>query len=255
MTATQQKLDEFELLESIYPEFTEVDTEDRAKCVELASNPCECPVLRLHLNFSVLKLCVELPSGYPECEAAELRFEWTNLSTNQENELLQQLTDISTDSLGEGSLLTIVSAVTDYIDSISSDSCEETVTPDVTVSLNRLWYYAHHIYSKEKRSNMVKWSRELDLTGFILPGKPGVICIEGSVANCREFNVRVRAMNWQLLKLQHDERELEGRLFTDFGEMIFDVHGRANNHQDLGQFRTFLEDKQLGEIFTILFGF
>ena len=88
MTSTQQKLDEVELLESIYPEFTEVDAEDRAKCVELASNRYENPVLRLHLNFPVLKLCVELPSGYPECEAAELRFQWTSLSTDQENELL-----------------------------------------------------------------------------------------------------------------------------------------------------------------------
>ena len=44
---------------------------------------------------------------------------------------------------------------------------------------SRLWIYSHHIYSKIKRKNILDLAGELKLTGFCLPGKPGVICVEG----------------------------------------------------------------------------
>ena len=102
---------------------------------------------------------------------------------------------------------------------------------------------------------MLQWSKELCLNGFILPGKPGIICVEGLKNNCKDFNSRVRAMNWQLLKLQHEEPSLSSveLKFENFKELIFDVHGRANNHQDLGQFREFLTGLGMENVFQVLF--
>lgn len=54
----------------------------------------------------------------------------------------------------------------------------------------RLWIYSHHIYNKSKRKNMLDWARELGLSGFSMPGKPGVVCVEGLQPACEEFWAR-----------------------------------------------------------------
>nr|CAH0099536.1 unnamed protein product [Daphnia galeata] len=48
----------------------------------------------------------------------------------------------------------------------------------------RMWIHSHHIYSKSKMKNIEDWAKELNLTGFFLPGKPGFMCVEGLEANC-----------------------------------------------------------------------
>lgn len=52
---------------------------------------------------------------------------------------------------------------------------------------SRLWIYSHHIYNKSKRKNILEWSKELGLSGFSMPGKPGVVCVEGPQSACEEF--------------------------------------------------------------------
>ncbi len=54
-------------------------------------------------------------------------------------------------------------------------------------AFSRFWIFSHHIYSKEKRKLILEWSRELKLSGFSLPGKPGVVCAEGETGNCEEY--------------------------------------------------------------------
>jgi hypothetical protein len=42
----------------------------------------------------------------------------------------------------------------------------------------RYWIYSHHIYSKVKRRTLQELAEQFRLTGFCLPGKPGIICVE-----------------------------------------------------------------------------
>ncbi len=42
----------------------------------------------------------------------------------------------------------------------------------------RYWIYSHHIYSKVKRRSLQELAEQFRLTGFCLPGKPGIICVE-----------------------------------------------------------------------------
>ena len=56
---------------------------------------------------------------------------------------------------------------------------------------NRLWIQSHHIYSKTKIKNIEDWAKELNLTGFVLAGKPGFICVEGLEENCQMWWQRV----------------------------------------------------------------
>ncbi|XP_062409204.1 RWD domain-containing protein 2B [Sardina pilchardus] len=152
-----------------------------------------------------------------------------------------------------------VSAVVPKKDASSSVPTQEAFT--------RLWIYSHHIYNKSKRKNILEWSKELNLTGFSMPGKPGVVCVEGLRTPCDEFWSRVKCLTWKRIMIRHredipldsedgsiDERVASHRKFTGFDEAIFDPHGNRGNHMDLGQLYQFLSEKGCGEIFQLYFG-
>ncbi|XP_022092761.1 RWD domain-containing protein 2B-like isoform X2 [Acanthaster planci] len=72
-------------------------------------------------------------------------------------------------------------------------------------TFTRLWIHSHHIYSKFKRRDILDWGAELPVTGFCLPGKPGIICIEGEKSSAEEFWNRLRRMNWKKISCKHRE--------------------------------------------------
>ncbi|XP_041128288.1 RWD domain-containing protein 2B [Polyodon spathula] len=140
-------------------------------------------------------------------------------------------------------------------------------TPLKSSIFTRLWIYSHHIYNKQKRKNILDWSKELKLTGFSMPGKPGIVCVEGSQIICEEFWARLRRLTWQRILIRHREdipldnscanidAELEKqRRFTGFEETIFDIRGNRGNHMDLGQLYHFLNEKGCGDVFQLYFG-
>ena len=77
-----------------------------------------------------------------------------------------------------------------YIINSDTDSFETKSTSNDALkpcTFTRMWIYSHHIYSKEKRKCILEWAKELHLTGFSMPGKPGVICVEGIQENCEDY--------------------------------------------------------------------
>lgn len=127
-------------------------------------------------------------------------------------------------------------------------------------SFLRMWLYMHHIYSKTKRKDILQWASDYNLTGFCLPGKPGVVCLEGNEYNVEEYFSRLRRLNWKKITCRHREKGTENksvddqRKFTGFVELFFEIHGTRENHMDMGQFLHYLEQHELGYIFQILFG-
>lgn len=73
------------------------------------------------------------------------------------------------------------------VESASISSIPETKDKKTT----RMWIHSHHVYSKAKMKNIEDWAKELNLTGFLLPGKPGFICVEGLDKNCNIWWQRV----------------------------------------------------------------
>ncbi|KAJ8256690.1 hypothetical protein COCON_G00188420 [Conger conger] len=140
-----------------------------------------------------------------------------------------------------------------------------TETPPVEV-FTRLWIYSHHIYNKVKRKNILEWSSDLGLSGFCMPGKPGIVCVEGPQASCEEFWARVKVLTWKRIMIRHREdiplhsqSGGEGnvtslRRFSGFEEAMFDPHGNRGNHMDLGQLYQYLNERGCGEVFQLYFG-
>ena len=133
--------------------------------------------------------------------------------------------------------------------------------PEETVFC-RLWLYMHHIYSKTKRRNILDLADQLGLTGFCLPGKPGVVCVEGEEEGTRQFFGVLRRWNWKSITCRHresvpcaSESELSSqRKVEGFSELEMVASGARQNHMDMGQFRDYLEGRGLGYMFQVLFG-
>ena len=121
----------------------------------------------------------------------------------------------------------------------------------------RLWIYSHHIYNTEKRKNIINWAHELNLNGFSVPGKPGIICVEGEENDVEEYWTRLRKLTWKRLQLK--EKEClggidEARLcFNQFQELDFLLNNQGKG--DFGQFYQYLQDRQLEKMFHLFFGF
>ncbi|KAK7097059.1 RWD domain-containing protein 2B-like [Littorina saxatilis] len=130
-------------------------------------------------------------------------------------------------------------------------------------SFTRLWIYSHHIYSKFKRRDIVDWASELGLNGFSMPGKPGIICVEGATEGVDEFWYRIRRLNWKRIMIKEQEvMELDGKKpsvlckFLKFQELELEVQGGKgrNYHMNLGKFKEFLEEHDSGYMFLMYFG-
>ena len=83
---------------------------------------------------------------------------------------------------------------------------------------------------------------------------------EGKMIICFERLSFYDRWNWQHLELKHEERkvikskELDQNInFEKVSELKFKVTGLRQNHQDLGEFRKYLEERNCGSIFKILF--
>ncbi|KAM4866563.1 RWD domain-containing protein 2A [Thomomys bottae] len=128
----------------------------------------------------------------------------------------------------------------------------------------RMWIYSHHIYQQDLRKKILEAGRRLDVTGFCMTGKPGIICVEGFKEGCEEFWHTIRYPSWKHISCKHAESmETEGdgrdlRLFHSFGELLLEAHGdyglRKDYHMDLGQFLEFLKKHKSEHVFQILFG-
>ena len=122
---------------------------------------------------------------------------------------------------------------------------------------SRLWIYSHHIFNTDKRRNIVHWAEQLNLNGFSLPGKPGIICVEGQDNDVEQYWTRLRNLNWK--KLQIKEKEILPLIdskvklsFHRFEELSFvDDHSGKG---DFGQFYHYLQEKQFEHIFHLYFG-
>lgn len=96
-----------------------------------------------------------------------------------------------------------------------------------------------------------------------MPGKPGVVCVEGPQSACEEFWSRLRKLNWKRILIRHredipfdgtnDEMERQ-RKFSIFEEKVFSVNGARGNHMDFGQLYQFLNAKGCGDVFQMFFG-
>nr|XP_013005225.1 RWD domain-containing protein 2B isoform X2 [Cavia porcellus] len=284
MTAIEQaeaQLSELDLLASMFPGESEFIVNDQLALAELkdcvekktmegrSSKVYFTINMNLHISEEVtFSLACVLPFKYPEV-LPEITVRSALLSRLQQSQLNVDLTAyLQRNCLGDVCILNATDWVREHASSyvsrdvLTSPTTASSVQP-VDLIVTRLWIYSHHIYSKWKRKNILEWTRELSLSGFSMPGKPGVVCVEGPQSACEEFWSRLRKLNWKRILIRHredipfdgtDDEMERHRKFPTFEEKVFFVNGGRGNHMDFGQLYHFLNTKGCGDVFQMLFG-
>uniref|UniRef100_A0A1A7XQY3 RWD domain containing 2B n=1 Tax=Iconisemion striatum TaxID=60296 RepID=A0A1A7XQY3_9TELE len=284
----EAQLAEIELLTSMFPSHDELELSDPLALAELRSYvegsasgdkpPASRPqfLIKNKLDSSVTEesdfiLSCSYPSEYPSV-LPDITVRCSALSRADQTQLQARLNKYLMENCqGEVCVLSAADWVKDNLHLFINKSLltAPTQRKESQEVFSRLWIYSHHIYNKAKRKNILEWSKELGLSGFSMPGKPGIVCVEGPQSACEEFWCRVKVLTWKKIMIRHredislDRQSEDGetvesvdslRKFTGFEETMFDPHGNRGNHMDLGQLYQFLNEKGCCDVFQIYFG-
>ncbi|XP_013868196.1 RWD domain-containing protein 2B [Austrofundulus limnaeus] len=286
----ESQLAEIELLTSMFPNDDELELTEQLALADLrnyveGSDSGDKPppsrpqfLIKHKLETSsmegVITLFCSYPSEYPSV-LPDTTVRCSALSRAEQTQLQAQLTKYLMENCqGEVCVLAALDWVKDNLPLFLNKSLLPAPTPKAESAcppevFSRLWIYSHHIYNKSKRKNILEWSKELGLSGFSMPGKPGIVCVEGPQSACEEFWSRVKVLTWKKIMIRHreditidrqgeDGKTVESidslRKFTGFEEAMFDPHGNRGNHMDLGQLYQFLNEKGCCDVFQIYFG-
>uniref|UniRef100_H0WQE5 RWD domain-containing protein n=2 Tax=Otolemur garnettii TaxID=30611 RepID=H0WQE5_OTOGA len=279
----EAQLSELDLLASMFPGENELIVNDQLAlaelkaCIEKRTMEGRSSKVYFTINMNLdlsegamvmFSLACILPFKYPAV-LPEITVRSVLLSRSQQTQLNTDLsTYLQKNCLGDVCILNATEWVREHASGyvskdISSSSISVSTVQAVDLILTRLWIYSHHIYNKCKRKNILEWAKELSLSGFSMPGKPGVVCVEGPQSACEEFWSRLRKLNWKRILIRHredipfdgtnDEMEKQ-RKFSIFEEKVFSVSGARGNHMDFGQLYQFLNAKGCGDVFQMFFG-
>ena len=271
------QLQEIEMLQAMFPSEGELEWHDPSLLVdaeEFVKSNGKASVNMRYLSFNVnLKVLVEsgdkeeqcklgisisLPSGYPNVHP-NVSVASNSMSRKSQSSfnkcLLEHIIKLPTEEIMILEVINWIQENSSKFFDLSKESTPEKKKLKTIEKIYHMWLFMHHIYNKEKRKNIINWANELELTGFSLPGKPGVVYVEGLLQNVEEYFERLRRLTWKRMSCKVKEQlENNTRIFNDFQELCFDVHGGRDYHMDMGKFYLFLKEKGLGYMFQELFG-
>lgn len=269
----QQQLMDLETLQSIYMEDKELEIHDHGVHADINEfvNSDSADVVPNRLDFTLnlfdgknkTEINFDLPSTFPYTKPSVYVVS-TKLSREESRCFNEDLYKLLAEKTDKHCLFETIEWIKDnmekYVKGRETDESETKIISNNTkISYSRFWIYSHHIYNKLKRREIVNLAASLNLTGFSLPGKPGVICIEGELRSCEEWWSAIRSMNWQKINvIQRDALDNEtDRYFNNFEEKIFQKSNvkAGDKHMDMGEFYKFLEQNNCGHMFKTYFGF
>jgi hypothetical protein len=123
----------------------------------------------------------------------------------------------------------------------------------------RVWFYFPSLSTRKKREDIVNLAPGYSLTGFVLAGKPGILCLEGTSRNIDAYMSFVKTHSWGDIpshqkKVSERFRETEGiqRVFSGMDEItdwLGERGGQRANRGDMQALETWLGSKGLQEAF------
>ncbi|KAL6233017.1 hypothetical protein BDW75DRAFT_246835 [Aspergillus navahoensis] len=142
-----------------------------------------------------------------------------------------------------------------------TSASEQLSTPGESIKepLVRVWFYFPSLSTRAKRADMVNYAPEYGLTGFVLAGKPGVLCLEGALRNIDSYMSFIKTHSWGDIpahqkKVSERFRETEGveRVFAGMEEItdsLGERGGQRANRGDMQALEAWLGRRGLGEAF------
>lgn len=287
----QKQLDELSMLQSIYYNPGELHLQDYATIVdmtELINGKLAQIYSKLVYTINLattqdqrnkVEIHIELPHLYPTVESAAILVRCADFGRIQEKAIKQLINEYIANECDSSDtyVFQVISWIQDSLDkfrALTVRDSDETKSTDSgivactasskdAVEYERLWIYSHHIKSKTKRQNIVKEAKNLNLTGFLRPGKPGIICVEGLKDDTQEFWRIIRQYNWQKIQLRHSDTKIKPlgfnfNRFEGFREQLFTTNEENEDLEvpmDMSLFMKFLEQHHSTYVKEYLFGF
>ncbi|KAF2893084.1 hypothetical protein ILUMI_13088 [Ignelater luminosus] len=264
----QTQLSELEMLQSMFYNPGEIRVDDLVALKEITDfvngdTAIIPPFLDITINLMIentkFELCINLSHEYPEVEP-DIYVRNHKMNRNQHAKVNKDLTDyIIQLERNEPCIFSAISWLQDNANNYIEPESETVPTKvEENEDLVRYWIYSHHIYSKSKRREILDLAHTLKITGFCMPGKPGIICIEGAAKDCNEWWQAIKSMNWKRIFCKISEECKEDKdlflKFDNFEEKVFQNSSIKCNHMDMGELFKFLEDHKCGYVFKDLFG-
>ncbi|CAH0545804.1 unnamed protein product [Brassicogethes aeneus] len=262
-----QQLDELETLQSMFcnPGEIKVDFPSFYEIKEFTQDNMPPPSGNLDYSINIamddikFEICVELPHEYPDV-IPEISIRNSSLTRQQHTALNKEIgAFLGSLDRGEPCIFLAVTWLQENYEKYIETKAEISVDDNTkNEDLVRYWIYAHHIYSKTKRREILEQAHNHSLTGFCLPGKPGIICIEGPISDCDSWWQIIKSMTWKKIfcKCTEENKEKDEAFlkFKSFEEISFPTHGHHGNHSDMGEFNKYLDGYNLGYMFKDIFG-
>ncbi|KAH9886867.1 hypothetical protein F4778DRAFT_443057 [Xylariomycetidae sp. FL2044] len=113
--------------------------------------------------------------------------------------------------------------------------------------LARVWFYFPSISTRSKREDLVRHAPRYDLTGFLVSGKPGILCVEGPPSRVDAYLRFVRTESWGDIPAHHkkvSERLRETLDDPSSSSSDADSGGRGNGSEGRGG-RNFVDMREL----------
>ncbi|KAJ3234224.1 hypothetical protein HDU81_001619 [Chytriomyces hyalinus] len=138
---------------------------------------------------------------------------------------------------------------------------EATTTAQDAEPLQRCWFLLISLSTPSKRDELVAWAPQYNLSGFVLAGKPGLVCLEGARKDIDAYMSEIKSVSWADVPSHQKKISLVltetigARKFSDMSEItdLFSMHGKRGNRADLGQVREWMESKGVGKLFGMVF--
>lgn len=197
-----------------------------------------------------------------------------SVERNELEYLRSQLAVLSDNASGDASELVLLAAdelrdaLSQYTPSravISSAPATSFSAPPA--SEYRIWFWLISLSTPSKRRDLVTYARARGLTGFVLAGKPGLVCVEGASEVVDDYMADIKARSWSDIpsyqkKITERLRQQLGvgdggkRAFATMDEItdMIDQRGARGNRGDMKQVREYLEGKGLAEVFGKVIG-
>ena len=263
----EMQLAEIELLQSMYND-QEFKLNDFLMIQDLRNwldKPDICPppttlsfVLHLNVDFYI-----KFPHEYPQIPA-EIFVRSNEIQRDRQSKFNKNIQEFISETFEPDCALVteVVSWVQDHLSEYMETDKRDQDKPEIERKnevLGRLWLYSHHIYSKTKRKNILDLAKENSLTGFCMPGKPGIVCLEGILDVCNDVWSIIKQWNWKKINVKFQEdpspnQEEDFLKFEKFEEIGFVKGDTRDYHMDMGEFFKYLKEHKCEHMFKELFG-
>ncbi|KAL4794543.1 ubiquitin-conjugating enzyme/RWD-like protein [Aspergillus venezuelensis] len=260
----ESQISTIDLLSAMFPEESELDLDpSTTECMDKLRAWCEDPsgnppsgipssiLLAVHapINESDKKIQLNISFSLHASDEELVTHEAPPMTYSLRQPDFLSKADVAglSSSMPRGDILAALEYIQEeaanLLDTPVKEPTSQLTTDDSSTNdpLVRVWFYFPSLSTREKRNDMVNYGPDYGLTGFVLAGKPGVLCLEGTSRNIDAYMGFIKTHSWGDIprhqkKVSERYRETEGveRIFGGMEEITDSLGERGGQRANRG---------------------